>query len=198
MITRESLQYMFATARADDSWDIDGECSWSYFFSRGDERKLRRAADQLAAEGFRLVAIHDAGRLHLERTERHTVDSLHELNQRLYRLAAELGLAYDGMDAGPRMIELGFVIASQRVARDRHPIGYLYRERPGSENDSGWRVMAGDEIDEYFEDAANFAMTDPSALAARDPRIAPLLGRPAPVAFALDEDTGDFIEVQPE
>jgi hypothetical protein len=197
MITRESLQFMFGTARTEDSWDIDGVCAWSYFFSRGDERKLRAAADQLAAEGFRLVGI-ESGRLHLERTERHTVDSLDELNQRLYRFADDHGLTYDGMDVGPRMIRLGSIMASKRVGRDRHPVGYLYREAAGNEADSGWRVFAGNEIDEYVEDAENFAMYDASTIIALDPRISPLLGRPAPVAFALDEATGDFVEVQPE
>ena len=39
--------------------------------------------------------------LHVEKTEVHTPDSLHERNQALYRFAEEHGLdAYDGMDVG--------------------------------------------------------------------------------------------------
>ena len=40
--------------------------------------------------------------LHVEREERHTVESLYARNQDLYRFAAEFGLeSYDGMDVGP-------------------------------------------------------------------------------------------------
>ena len=39
--------------------------------------------------------------LHVEKTEVHTPDSLHERNQALYRFAEEHGLdGYDGMDVG--------------------------------------------------------------------------------------------------
>jgi hypothetical protein len=195
MITREALQWMFGTARADDSWNIDAECDWSYFFS-GDERKLGALAETLRSDGFRLVSMTQPGRLRVERRDKHTVDSLDELNQRLNGLAQRSGLAYDGMDAGPRIVELGAIVASLRVARDRKPVGSLYRVAPENDSDSGWRVFSGDEIDEYLDDAANFSMCDVATLLAVDPRVAPLLGREAPVAFELDDASGDFVEVE--
>ena len=71
-------------------------------------------ADQvplLQAQGYRVIALYledkdnrkdlDLWWLHVEKTEVHTPDSLHERNQALYRFAEEHGLdAYDGMDVG--------------------------------------------------------------------------------------------------
>lgn len=38
--------------------------------------------------------------LHIERAERHSVDSLDARNHQFYGFAAEQGLDYDGMDVG--------------------------------------------------------------------------------------------------
>ena len=35
--------------------------------------------------------------------------------------------------------------------------GYMYRERPDLEHDSGWRFFAGLESQEYADDAEHFA-----------------------------------------
>lgn len=42
-----------------------------------------------------------------------------------------------------------YCFISRRVWNDGGPIGYLYREPPDNERDSGWRIFAGDESDEY-------------------------------------------------
>jgi hypothetical protein len=57
-------------------------------------------------------------------------------------------------------------------------------------------VFSGDEIDEYLGDASNFAMCDVSTIISLDPRVTPLLGHPAPVAFELDDASGAFVEVE--
>ena len=65
----------------------------------------------LGDAGYRVIALYledkdnrkdpDLWWLHVEKTEVHTPDSLHERNQALYRFAEEHGLdAYDGMDVG--------------------------------------------------------------------------------------------------
>ena len=64
---------------------------------------------------------------------------------------------------------------SARVLYDRAPIGYLYREAQEQEDDSGWRIFAGDETDEYFagEDTAFYISL--GAVLNRDDAILPLL-----------------------
>jgi hypothetical protein len=92
-------------------------------------------------------------------------------------------------------VKIGYIIASNRVAKDRKPIGYLYRERPDDENDSGWRVFSGEETREFADDPANFAMYNASTILEIDPSIKALLACPAPVAF-LRDPSGDFVAVE--
>lgn len=106
-IERAQLEQMFANLRTRTTWNIDGPLLWGYFFYDASEQKLGRAAEALTAQGYTLVGIEQPPgtllyRLHVERVERHTPDSLHARNQALYQLAEKFGLqSYDGMDVGP-------------------------------------------------------------------------------------------------
>lgn len=92
-------------------------------------------------------------------------------------------------------MRIGYIIASNRVAKDRRLVGYLYREPPDNENDSGWRVFAGDESQEYADEPANFAMYNASTIIEIDPSIASLLDLAPPIAFERTR-SGDFAEVR--
>lgn len=106
-ISRAQLEQMFANLRSRTPWNIDGPLLWGYFFYDASEQKLGRAADALAAQGYKVVGIEQPPgtllyRLHVERVEVHTPDSLHTRNQALYELAEKFGLqSYDGMEVGP-------------------------------------------------------------------------------------------------
>ncbi|MBL9028561.1 MAG: DUF2185 domain-containing protein [Myxococcales bacterium] len=95
------------------------------------------------------------------------------------------------------MTKVGYIIASNEVAKQRKRVGYLYREEPDNEGDSGWRVFSGEESQEYADDAANFAMYNASTIVDIDPSIASLLDEPAPAAFERDA-SGKFVRVPPE
>jgi len=111
MITRELISDLFESTRAKARWSIDDACLWGYFFTDTDRSKLLRAGADLEARGFRVVGIMDSTQdgedpealfLHVERVERHTVDSLLALNAELYAFAEKHDLgSYDGMDVGP-------------------------------------------------------------------------------------------------
>ena len=92
-------------------------------------------------------------------------------------------------------MRLGYIIASNEVMLLRKPIGYVYREKPGNEEDSGWRVFSGEETQEYANDAENFAMYNASTVVEAHPEIAALLNRAFPVAFERDATSGVFVEV---
>lgn len=106
-IERAQLEQMFANLRARTNWNVDGPLLWGYFFFDASEQKLGRAAEALAEQGYKVVGIEQPPdtllyRLHVERVEVHTPDSLHARNQALYALAEKFKLqSYDGMDVGP-------------------------------------------------------------------------------------------------
>ena len=93
--------------------------------------------------------------------------------------------------------EMGYVIASHQVTLQKKRIGYLYREAPDNDLDSGWRVFSGEESQEYVDNAANFSMYNSSTIAALAPEIALLLAHPSPIAFERDPSSGRFVEVLP-
>ena len=112
MISIEVLESMFDNIREDAPWNIDGPMLWGYFFKHGTETKLRELVPALEAQGYRLVDISTpAGEaaqegvayiLHVEKTEIHSVQSLHARNQQLAAFAAQHQIdSYDGMDVGP-------------------------------------------------------------------------------------------------
>ena len=78
----------------------------------------------------------------------------------------------------------GSCIASDRITVDGARVGYMYREPPDSDTDSGWRFFAGDETHEYTDDANKFAIYDVNTIANYDRDIVPLLEAPVDSAFA--------------
>jgi len=110
-IPRDQLQQMFDGIRQQTKWDIDGEVLWGYFFSDPRPDRLKAVQRELEARGYRFVDLYETEQdgkpsgvymLHVEKVEKHTVDSLDSRNGELGALAAKHGLqAYDGMDVGP-------------------------------------------------------------------------------------------------
>jgi hypothetical protein len=94
-------------------------------------------------------------------------------------------------------MKLGYIIASRDVTENGKHVGYLYREEPDNENDSGWRVFSGEETQEYADDPANFAMYNASTIVDLEPSIRVLLGANAPAAFERDL-SGAYVEVEDE
>ncbi|ANZ43120.1 hypothetical protein BBK82_29350 [Lentzea guizhouensis] len=79
-------------------------------------------------------------------------------------------------------------IVSARVARDGVPAGWLYREDPDHDGDSGWRVFAGDESQEYVDDSANAAVVPLRDLIKAEPALEELFEAPSGSAFERGAD----------
>ena len=74
-------------------------------------------------------------------------------------------------------------VVSRRVAGDGHPVCWLYREEPDNEADSGWRVFAGDEDNDYLDDMDNCRIVPLRDLMDRDPALEEVLRAPVFSAF---------------
>ncbi len=86
---------------------------------------------------------------------------------------------------------------SHRVLNDGIRVGYLYRESPDRDDDSGWRMMAGDESEDYINDSNNLSYVSLGAVLREDASIVGLLETPAPCAFVRGEDDNQFEAVHP-
>lgn len=69
----------------------------------------------------------------------------------------------------------GSCIASDKITVEGLKIGYMYRENPTNEFDSGWRFFAGDESEEYTNNAENFEIYDLNTICNYDNSIIPYL-----------------------
>lgn len=73
---------------------------------------------------------------------------------------------------------MGFCIASNKITLEGAKVGYMYREEGDQENDSGWRILAGTETQEYVDDSENGKIFDLNIIAHHDPAIIPYLKYP--------------------
>ena len=119
----------------------------------------------------------------------------------LCRVRVELG-APETVRRARRLDELWFgelsktAFVSASVAREHRPVGWLYREAPDRDVDSGWRMFAGDETQEYLDDPSNAILVPLRELIAADPELEELLSTPAPAAYERTSE-GRFVPADP-
>lgn len=89
---------------------------------------------------------------------------------------------------------MGACIAAHAIVREGKPVGYMYREKPASAIDSGWRFFTGRAKDARMtaEDAGPYDVT---AVAAADPAIAAHLE--APVGSVFERGEKGFSDITP-
>lgn len=78
----------------------------------------------------------------------------------------------------------GACFATDRLTVDGRKVGFMYREEPDNDIDSGWRFLAGDEDEAYLDDPGNMDIVDCNTIANLDPDIIPFLRAPVGAAFA--------------
>ena len=92
--------------------------------------------------------------------------------------------------------DLGACFATDLVTCKGLLVGYMYREKPDFEDDSGWRFLAGTETQDYMDQADNHGIYDCNTLANYDPSIILFLNKPIGSAFYRDEKTNQFVTDQ--
>ncbi len=89
----------------------------------------------------------------------------------------------------------GGCFATDMITVVGHQVGFMYREQPDFDSDSGWRFFDGSEPQEYLDDKDNIAIYDVNTIANYDPDIIPFLFMPIGMAFERQKSTGKFVEV---
>lgn len=82
---------------------------------------------------------------------------------------------------------------TRRVLYDEQKVTSLYREEPDQPNDSGWRILAGDETEDYMEDTENVFYVSLGAVLNCDDRFVHLLDQPVGSCFEFDDASGKFV-----
>lgn len=90
----------------------------------------------------------------------------------------------------------GGCFASDLITVEGARVGFMYREDPDFQADSGRRFMSGLESDEYVDDPDNLEIYDVNTIANYDPDIIPFLDSPVGSAFERESGSGKFVEVE--
>ncbi len=91
----------------------------------------------------------------------------------------------------PLAVGKGNCFASDMITVDGFKVGFLYRQQPDNESDSGWRFLTGFETDAYMNVPSNFGLFDLNIIANCDPEIVPMLDSPPETAFGRDPSIGN-------
>lgn len=86
----------------------------------------------------------------------------------------------------------GGCLASDKITVDGDPVGFMYREEPCFEQDSGWRFLAGTEDEEYMDNPDNSAIYDVNTIANYDRAIIPYLHLPVGIELQRMDDSDTF------
>ena len=87
----------------------------------------------------------------------------------------------------------GSCLASIRILTDGLAIGFMYREGPDDDIDSGWRFLVGDETQELVDDPMQLGLFDVNTVANYNPEIIVYLDKPAGTAWGRNS-MGNFVE----
>ena len=107
-----------------------------------------------------------------------------EKNWAIPRSSIENVLEWNGADG---------CFATDRIMVDHKKVGYMYREKPDNEYDSGWRFLAGDESQEYMDNPENVGIFSLNTLCNYDIDITDYLEYPVGSAFYRNKK-GEFVQ----
>jgi hypothetical protein len=99
-------------------------------------------------------------------------------------------------DIKPLATGRGACFATDMIVVRGKPVGFMYREAPDNEQDSGWRFMSGLEDQDYMDDDANHGVYDVNTVANYDPTIVPLLDAAVGSVFERTPGARDFRPVE--
>lgn len=108
----EGIKEIFADARSEDNWNLDEPMLYSYYFVDEDPDKLESLGVALEEKDYDFIGVYELGDeetekatgeylLHLDKTEKHTPETLAQRNVEFAKLAEDYGIkTYDGWEFG--------------------------------------------------------------------------------------------------
>ena len=81
----------------------------------------------------------------------------------------------------------GSCYATDMITVQGKKVGYMYREEPSHQTDSGWCFMSGKESQKYMDDPDNLAIYDINTISNYDEDIIPFLNSPYHSAFGRNK-----------
>lgn len=87
---------------------------------------------------------------------------------------------------------MGGCFATDKVTVEGMKVGYMYREEPDKQVDSGWRFFSGTEDQDYVDDPNNTMIYNVNTIANYDQAIIPYLTLPIGTELERIAGTDEF------
>jgi len=87
---------------------------------------------------------------------------------------------------------IGYCYVSDKITVDGMKIGFMYREKPYDNDDSGWRFLSGTETEEFIDDINNLMIFDVNTVANYDKAIIPYIKNRVGSEFERVENSNKF------
>jgi len=97
------------------------------------------------------------------------------------------------MELASKYQHFGYVIATNRVAKERNKVRFMHREASDNDQDSGWRFFDGTEDQAYTDKPENMAIYAVTKILAIDPSIEKYLDTSHPCCFEREDENADFV-----
>lgn len=86
----------------------------------------------------------------------------------------------------------GYCFATKKITVEGLNVGYMYREAPEDELDSGWRFFSGTETQDYVDNPINVQIYDVNTIVNYDKSIIPYLNSPIGSEYKKKEESVEF------
>lgn len=93
------------------------------------------------------------------------------------------------------VVGYGSCISTDMITVQGKKVGYMYRDDPDNDIDSGWRFMSGKESQKYMDNPKNMAIYDINTIANYSPDIVELLDAPFHSAFERNS-SGELVKIE--
>ena len=87
---------------------------------------------------------------------------------------------------------IGYCFATDKITIEGMKVGYMYREVPNKESDSGWRFFSGTESQDYVDNPENIKIYNVNTIANYDPDIIPYLHSDYGAEYERLQDSHSF------
>lgn len=85
-----------------------------------------------------------------------------------------------------------YCFATDKITIEGMKVGYMYREVPDKESDSGWRFFSGTESQDYVDNPENIKNYNVNTIANYDPDIIPYLHSDYGTEYERLQDSHSF------
>jgi len=91
--------------------------------------------------------------------------------------------------------DMGYSVCSAKIFKEGLKVGFMYREEPLEDEDSGWRFLSGTEDQDYADDPDNSKIFGVNTVANHDPAIIPYLKHKEGTELERIEGKDEFEEL---